>query len=1104
MFAQGWVEDVKFSAPDSLADQVFGNQVAVDGDIAVIGAPSATNADSIQGGLVYVYIYDNASSSWIKKSILSLASYHYKADNEFGQSVAIYDHTVVVGTPQKYNSVYRAGAAYIFDLPTDASSWTDTIKTYTALAASDPGKLDLFGWDVDIDNNTIVIGALQDSLSTTGVDNNGEGQGSAYIFTYDGIDWTQVAKLTGSDAILKAKFGTSVAISGDTVVVGAPHQDFDNQKNEGAVYVFVKPSTGWADITETQKLKASDKADWDQFGYDVDINGSLVLVGSPYNGVWDGSANQSKAGQAYIFEGNAGTWTEKAILRLANNDGTATSYVQAYDYLSTSVCLRGDSAILGAIQYDVSNRHDNGAIYLFNEPSGGWSGIIKGETLKITADDGATDDQYGHSLAYTNNGQEYILIGAIGDDDNGSNSGSVYFEKYWGEVNITTNPQDVDDICHGSKVQLSVKASNADSYKWQVSTDGGTNYTSLNEDSVYSGTTTDTLNIIFDDNMDGYMYQCVVSNPSGSSATSSAATISKDGINPTLILQDVNVYLDQNGDANLNLTDMVKEGTDNCAVKDTIADKTSFSCSDIGNQVTVTVTLTDQAGNQSIDSAQVTVLDTLPPTIDQYDDQLVPDDGNCSATLADYTQDVTYDDNCSSSLTVTQTPAAGTLISGTTEVTITVEDASDNSSSMKFTVSVEDATDPSLTTRDITLSLDENGEAELNIEELVESAQDDCSGLKDTTVNISSFDCSKLGDNVVELTVTDNAGNSTVKTATVTVEDTIVPSINQYDNQLVPDEGNCSATLVDYTQDVTYSDNCSSSLTVTQTPAAGTLISGTTEVTITVKDASDNSNSMKFTVSVEDATAPSLTTRDITLSLDENGEAKLNIEDLVESAQDDCSGLKDTTVNISSFDCSKLGGNVVELTVTDNAGNSTVKTATVTVEDTIPPSITCPSDITKDTDTGQTYYTVQGTELDAQGSDNCSFTLSNDLNTEESLDGVQIPTGKHTITWTVTDKAGKTATCSFDITVNTATSIENIGNSSIAIYPNPTNEKLNINFGNENVKQIKLLDLKGRVIYQTEQINKTMSINLSDIKKGMYVLQIKTDNNILTQKIIKE
>ena len=247
--------------------------------------------------------------------------------------------------------------------------------TETKITAPDAGPTDQFGTFVAISGNTAIVGAINNN------DGGGTNSGSAYIFDFDGNGWTLTAKITASDAAALDQFGWSVSISGDTVIVGAIGDD-DVISQSGSAYIFEKPIGGWVDATETAKITASDAAKSDQFGWSVTISGNTAIVGAIGN---DGGDTDS--GSAYIFEKPIGGWVDAT---------TETAKITASDaakddQFGRSVGISGNTAIVGAIGND-DVISQSGSAYIFEKPIGGW--VDATETAKITASDAAKSDQF--------------------------------------------------------------------------------------------------------------------------------------------------------------------------------------------------------------------------------------------------------------------------------------------------------------------------------------------------------------------------------------------------------------------------------------------------------------------------------------------------------------------------------------------------------------------------------------------------------------------------------------------------------------------------------------------------------------------------------------
>ena len=262
--------------------------------------------------------------------------------------------------------------------------------TEQKLTASDGTEDDHFGNSVSIDGDYAVIGAIWDD----------DASGSAYIFHRNGTSWIEQTKLTASDGAPDDRFGSSVSISGDYAVIGAYGGD-DILNNLGAAYIFHRSGTNW---TQQAKISAYDGAEDDLFGWSVSIDGDYVVIGSV-----DDDDNGSASGSAYIFHRNGTTWTLQN--KITASDGAP------FDEFGNSVSISGDYAVIGAL-WDDDNGSGSGSAYIFHRSGTSWT-----EHVKITASDGEAEDWFGYSVSISG---DYALIGAYGDDDNDSRSGSAY------------------------------------------------------------------------------------------------------------------------------------------------------------------------------------------------------------------------------------------------------------------------------------------------------------------------------------------------------------------------------------------------------------------------------------------------------------------------------------------------------------------------------------------------------------------------------------------------------------------------------------------------------------------------------------------------------
>jgi hypothetical protein len=278
------------------------------------------------------------------------------------------------------------------------------------LLAADGAAGDDFGASVAVSGTVAVIGAPED-------DDAGSSSGAAYVFSYDGSSWTQQQKLTASDADSGDDYGFSVAISGNTIVVGSARDDTIAGSRAGSAYVYTFDGDSWGNEVH---LFASDAGADDRFGYSVAIDGDTILVGAIQ---WDGTV--SNAGAGYVFVGSGLVWSEQDKLTADEPSGTNP-------HLGHSASLDGDVAVLGAWQDAPDGMFSVGAAHVF-----GRSGITWSEAQKLTASDAADFRWFGQSVSVSG---DVIAVGAYGDRaDDLSESGGAYFFTWdgldWQEQN---------------------------------------------------------------------------------------------------------------------------------------------------------------------------------------------------------------------------------------------------------------------------------------------------------------------------------------------------------------------------------------------------------------------------------------------------------------------------------------------------------------------------------------------------------------------------------------------------------------------------------------------------------------------------------------------
>ncbi len=408
-----WTQQQRLTASEGSVNDFFGYNVALSGDVLVAGALG--NAFG-QGA---AYVFARSGALWTQQNKLVAAD---GASNDgLGRAVALGGDTVLVGAAEDDGAFNNQGAAYVLVL----CPYTQQQK----LMANDGATNDYFGGAVALDGDTVLVGAQVDNSAyvftrsgttpsvwmfqqkLTAVDGGAFGlsvalssdtalvgasisngaRGAAYVFTRIGTTWSLQEKLTANDGAAISIFGRSVALSGNTALVGA-----STDNSTGAAYVFTRSSTVWI---QQQKLTPFDGVAQDNFGLPVALSGDTALVGA--------QGDDSRRGSAYVFTRSGTTWSLQQ--KLTANDGAAS------DRFSSAVALGGDTLVVGASQDDSGANVDQGAAYVFTR-----SGTVWTQQPKLTASDGAANDFFGSAVALSDG---TVLVGADGDE---SLRGSAY------------------------------------------------------------------------------------------------------------------------------------------------------------------------------------------------------------------------------------------------------------------------------------------------------------------------------------------------------------------------------------------------------------------------------------------------------------------------------------------------------------------------------------------------------------------------------------------------------------------------------------------------------------------------------------------------------
>lgn len=365
-----------------VAGDNFGIAVDIDGDSLLVGAFRRDTVIGMDAGSAIVFV--RSGGGWVRQA--ELVPNESSADARLGRAVAISGDTAVVGAFRDgFSGFDDRGIAYVFVRA--AGVWTQQAR----LLSDFSGENDHFGISVALDGDAAVVGA--------NYDNPGPGffTGSAYVFVRDGTTWTRQAALRASDGIAGDVFASSLAISADTVVVGAPG---NTDTAAGAAYVFTREEGAWS---ETQKLTVGGSQG---MGASIAISGDTLLIGASRD---DTTATDAGAAHAFVFDGS--DWILQETL--LTGDG------EAADNFGSSVALSGEHALVGAILDDTEAGEDSGSARFYLRSGTAWQ-----EQPLLTTAQTSAGDYFGASVALS--GDDFV-IGAYQDDTAGdNNAGSAY------------------------------------------------------------------------------------------------------------------------------------------------------------------------------------------------------------------------------------------------------------------------------------------------------------------------------------------------------------------------------------------------------------------------------------------------------------------------------------------------------------------------------------------------------------------------------------------------------------------------------------------------------------------------------------------------------
>lgn len=369
-----WSEQDRLLAADGAEADRFGSAVAISQDRILVGAESADSPGVFNRGAAYVFARQD--TSWAQQAKIEAPD--GASSDSFGSSVALEDDTALVGA--YFHGVEgraQQGAVYAFQRL--QSAWPFQAK----LVASDGAQLDHFGKTLDLQGGRAVIAAERSATDPAR-------RGAAYVFVRQGAFWAEEAKLMSWDSgLAQSGFGSSVGISGDVLLVGAPGAFVGSNLSRGAAYVFRRTAQGWM---PEEKLSSSDVGSIDDVAFAVAVDAGRVLLGAPRADVGE----NGDQGVVYAFALDGSAWTERGKLSTGAGSGSAR--------FGASVDVDGRTAVVGANWETVGANPRQGAAYVFRKSAGEW--LLE---ARLTASDGQLYDLFGSAVGISGN---TVVVGA--------------------------------------------------------------------------------------------------------------------------------------------------------------------------------------------------------------------------------------------------------------------------------------------------------------------------------------------------------------------------------------------------------------------------------------------------------------------------------------------------------------------------------------------------------------------------------------------------------------------------------------------------------------------------------------------------------------------
>ena len=944
--------------PSPADNDTFGYSVAISGARVVVGAPSddtgATNAGS-------AYVYDLTSGT-PTVPVASLNNPGPSSGDKFGTSVAISGRWMVVGAPWDKTGARRSGSAYVYDL----ASATPTVAVAT-LNNPNPAVDDYFGYSVAISGTRVVVGSPYHET----------GAGIAYVYDVAGANPTiPVTTLRNPDSSpigrVNDLFGMSVAISGNCVVVAAP-DDGGYSAYSGIVYVYYLDSG--SPTVPVATLHHPSPRQYDHFGSSVAISGTRVVVGVAGDETDAQAATygqNANTGSAYVYE--LGNWT--VPIAILNNPSQSLGATFGY-----SVAISGTRVVVGSPYESVNNA---GRAYVYDISSGTPTVPI----VTMNNPSPVLGEQFGTSVSISGT---RVVVGDYHDETVASDAGSAYVYDLTSStpsVPVVTlnNPSPAVGDEFGTSVAIDgpniiVGTPNDDT----VMFDKGFAY-------VFTSDTTTLVPLlstpVLTNGLLSVSFNLPESALAGSVMLTFAGTVSR-----VLSLADTQ---ETSGAHSFSFNPTSPTASAQIVSGNPIPDGT----------YTLTLSYRDASGNPAGSAVSIGVMiDTTAPVVAAHAN-VIAEATSAAGALVNYTAGSATDAVGVTSLTYSQNSGT-TFPIGTTTLTITARDAANNTGTGTFTVTVVDTTAPVVAAHADVIA--EATSAAGAVVTYAAGSATDAVGATSVTYSRNSGTTFPIGTTTVTITARDAANNQGTGTFTVTVRDTTAPVVAAHANVSVMATSLAGAT-VSYAAG-SASDAVTANPTITYSQNSGTTFPiGTTTVTITAKDAANNTGTGTFTVTVTN-NAPVVTlvganplTFEAAATYGDPGATATDVEDVTLTP----------SITSSTVVPNVPGIYAVTWSATDSANATGSATRVVNVVDTIAPVVAPHANETVEATSaaGAVVTYAAGSATDAVGVTSLTYSKNS---------GTTFGIGTTTVTITAKDAANKQGTRTFTVTVRDTT-----------------------------------------------------------------------------------